>query len=91
MTRAERIVGTPVKLIPREGTITRGKRKGEKTMRWFEGEACGVWEAIVCNYEKANLTEKDALVSARLAKILHAENYNMDTNEVILWVPDKED
>jgi len=47
-----------------------------------------VWEeAIVPTYAKANLTEEDALVQARVARICHSSNYNFKTKEVILWQP----
>ncbi len=43
------------------------------------------WSSIVKAYNKAGLTEDDALVQARLAKILRAEDYNKQTGEIKLW------
>lgn len=89
-TRAERIVENPIKLYRKEGIIPRGKNKGQTTIKWHEGDPCSIWEAIVCNYEKAGQTEADALRSARLARILLHGEYDMETHTVTLWVPGDE-
>ena len=89
-TRAERIVEEPVKLVAKEGVITRGKDKGKKVLKWHEGGPCSIWEAVVCNYEKAGLTEADALKTARLARILLWGEYDINTKTVTLWVPGDE-
>jgi DNA polymerase-1 len=43
------------------------------------------WETVVATYEKAGLTEDDALVTARLARILRDEDY--DGVDIKLWTP----
>lgn len=88
--RAERIVADPKLLYRKDGFVPRGKNKGEPVIKWFEGEPCSVWEAIVCNYEKAGLTEADALKTARLARILLHGEYDLETHAVTLWVPGQE-
>jgi DNA polymerase-1 len=45
------------------------------------------WSAVVRAYEKAKLTEEDALVQARVARILRASDYDRMKKEVILWTP----
>lgn len=45
------------------------------------------WAAIVRAYEAADLTEADALVQARVAKILRHSDYNVKTGDVKLWDP----
>ena len=45
------------------------------------------WEAVVTAYEKAGLTIDDALLNARLARILRPGEYNSTTKEPILWNP----
>lgn len=45
------------------------------------------WEAVVKAYKKAGQTEEEALVQARLARILRASDYNTQTKEPILWTP----
>jgi len=90
MKRAREIVEAPDRLVPREGVVTRGKNKGEKVVKWHSEGPCSIWEAIVCRYEKEGLSEKDALRTGRLAKILHHQDYNMETKEITLWVPGRE-
>lgn len=88
-TRAREIVENPDRLVAKRGVITRGKNKGQETIKWHSAGPSTVWEAIVCRYEKAGLTEADAIKTARLAKILLAEDYDMETHEVRLWVPEQ--
>lgn len=45
------------------------------------------WATVVAAYEKAGLTEEDALVQARVARILRATDYDFEKKEPILWVP----
>ncbi len=45
----------------------------------------GTWAEVVGAYEKAGLTEEDALVQARVAHILRDGEY--EDGEVTLWVP----
>lgn len=45
------------------------------------------WLAIVDLYDKAGLTEDDALTQARMARILTHELYDADTGKVTLWTP----
>lgn len=47
------------------------------------------WPLVVEAYEKAGLTEDDALVQARLARILRNTEWNALKKEVILWNPPK--
>jgi DNA polymerase-1 len=45
------------------------------------------WEGVVEAFEKAGLTEDDALLQARLARILRASDWNSEKKEPILWSP----
>lgn len=45
------------------------------------------WEAVVKAYEKAGLTEADALITAHMARILRPGEYNFKKKEPILWTP----
>ncbi|RVG58466.1 hypothetical protein CN136_04145 [Sinorhizobium meliloti] len=45
------------------------------------------WPHIVGAYESVGLTEEDALMQARLARILHNEDYDHANKEPILWNP----
>ena len=45
------------------------------------------WDKVVAAYVKAGLTEDDALVQARVARILKQEDFDYNKDEVILWEP----
>lgn len=45
------------------------------------------WDAVVAAYAKAGLTEADALVQARCARILRSTDYDFKKKEVKLWSP----
>lgn len=45
------------------------------------------WDLVLAAYEKAGLTEADALQQAQVARILRHNEYNQDTGEVNLWTP----
>lgn len=47
------------------------------------------WPDIVKAYAKKGLTEDDALLQARLARILRAEDYDFKNKQVRLWLPPK--
>ena len=53
--------------------------------RWFDCDRA--WEAIERAYRKAGLGEEVALMQARVARILRAEDFNFAKREVILWTP----
>jgi DNA polymerase-1 len=70
-----------------------GPVKAEKLLAWQEGVHTDTgmnqyrWLAIVKAYDKAGLTETDALQQARLARILRWRDWNSDTKKPILWTP----
>lgn len=45
------------------------------------------WEAVIKAYTKAGLTEADALLQARLARILQVEDWDEKARKPILWNP----
>lgn len=45
------------------------------------------WYYIVDAYEKAGLTEDDALLNARMARILRWQDWDNEQQKVILWKP----
>ena len=59
-----------------------GPKKAESIL----GKSC-TWEAVVETYEKAGLTEADALVQARCARILQHGEYDSATAKPTLWNP----
>lgn len=44
-----------------------------------------VWDMICGQYEKQGLTDKDALVQARMARILRGDEYDLRTKKPKLW------
>jgi DNA polymerase-1 len=63
-----------------------GPVKAQKVLDKVEpGE--DLWPAVVAAYEKAGMTEEDALLQARLARILHHTDYDFKKQEAILWHP----
>jgi len=48
-----------------------------------------MWERVTAAYKKAGLGFADALLNARLARILRDGDYNHDTNVVRLWEPNQ--
>ena len=68
-----------------------GPKKAEKILDECEDfgfEPKHVWKAIVTAYENAGLNEDDALLQARMARILRHGEYVM--SEPIYWSPDNE-
>lgn len=50
-------------------------------------DASATWETVVSMYTKKGLTEDDALVQMRCARILHASDWDSEKQQVILWQP----
>jgi DNA polymerase-1 len=46
-----------------------------------------VWATVEQAYVKAGLTKEDALLNARMARILRTEDWDEDKQEVRLWTP----
>jgi len=59
---------------------------GKVTAMKVLDEDCS-WDAVVRQYVKKGLTEEDALVQARCARILRSTDYDIENKRVILWCP----
>ena len=57
-----------------------GDKKANKIL-----EENNSWKSIIEVFEKAGVSKTDALIQARLAKILRAEDYDKQTGEIKLW------
>ncbi len=79
------ILNSPHKMESYEHTFVRGRREGATEIRWRQGDPCTIWEAIVSRFEQKGLTEEDALIQARLAKILQYDDY--PNKQIKLWEP----
>ena len=58
----------------------------KKAQKIFE-EKGYTWKAVVETFEDKDMTEEDALVNARLARILTTSDYDHEKKEPILWNP----
>jgi len=65
------------------GCPTVGPTKAKRIL-----DAEPTWKQVVRAYKAQNLSEEDALVQARLARILRIENYNYKNRKIRLWNPD---
>jgi 5'-3' exonuclease len=52
----------------------------------FEKKGCN-WKTVVETFEEKGMTEDDALLNARLARILQYTDYDHENNEPRLWTP----
>lgn len=63
-----------------------GDKKARKILGEIDNfEMNSAWQNVVSAYEKQGLTEDEALVQARCARILRAEDYDFKTKEIKLW------
>lgn len=62
-------------------------RVGIKTAEKILDKQGVTWEAVIEAYEKAGMSETEALLNARMAYILRDGDYNPETTEVKLWTP----
>jgi DNA polymerase-1 len=63
-----------------------GKVKAEKILGSRDAMLT-MWQSVVFAYEKAGLTEQDALTQARLSRILRWGDWDNTKKEPILWSP----
>lgn len=69
-----------------------GKAKAERILVWAENDlriGATLWGRVVDAYESKGLTEEDALLQARVARICRHTDYDFKRKEVILWTPAK--
>ena len=69
-----------------KGCPTVGPKKAE-TLLGDLPDLDSMWLKVVETYEKQGLTRLDALVSARVARILRFGDYNKKTKHINLWTP----
>ena len=82
-----------------KGDITDGYKGcpkiGDKKAKEILGEAGEktldeMWESVVQTYIKCGLSKEDALLNARMARILRAEDYDFKKKEIKLWQPNRQ-
>jgi len=84
---ASKLIDGFVALELYEHELKSGKRKGEIEMRKRERAATSYWDIVTSAYEVCGMTEEDALLTARMARILRYTDYDHMTKEPILWTP----
>lgn len=89
LDRAASIINSPMRLVPKDGVKTRGVNKGQAVTRWMSEPTTDYWACIVSHYRKAGLGEKEALITARLARILRHGEYDPETERLTLWTPEQ--
>ncbi len=70
-----------------------GVSRARKVLKGFskrtpKSTAEHAWSRVVRAFESRGLTEKDALVQARVARILRADDYDFKERRPVLWSPD---
>lgn len=68
-----------------KGCPSVGAKTAEKILDVPTGD---MWSEVLATYEKKGLTYEDALIQARIARILRGDEYNLDTGEMNLWTPE---
>lgn len=89
---AQAMLNDPFKWVKTSRILTRGKNKGKEKIEWIKEPVevhnfIDLWPCIVSAYEKVGLTEQDALVQARCARILRHGEYDFKQKKVKLWEP----
>ncbi|WP_412057736.1 hypothetical protein [Bartonella sp. DGB2] len=87
--KAAQIVENPFLWACETSLIQSGKNKGKVKQTWTKVPCDNIWRAIVAHYEHQGLKEEDALLNARMARILRHGEYNFNTKEPILWKPNQ--
>ena len=62
-----------------------GKVSSENILRDAEKKGEDLWQTVVNKYLKAGLTEEDAIINGRMARILRRDEYDLITNKIKLW------
>lgn len=88
MATAEKLLRKGVGVEKYLHTLTRGPRKGEQEERTREVPVDSLWDVVVSCYESTGLEEEDALLNARMARILTADLWDKENQKPILWSPD---
>jgi DNA polymerase-1 len=62
-----------------------GVRRAERVLEDSDPDP---WACVVAAFESRGLTEEDALVQARVARILRVDDYDFEEAQPILWSPE---
>lgn len=72
-----------------KGVPNVGRKTAEKILAGLDmvRDEREVWERVLAAYAKAGMTEDDALMNARMARILRNGEYDFELNKESLWQP----
>lgn len=90
MDTAKAFLAEPYVAVHVPKVLKSGPRKGETVYEWKQRPLEPhetLWDAIVSLYVKGGQTEEDALVQARVARILRSSDYDFKAKAPILWSP----
>jgi len=73
-----------------KGCPSIGDKRSDKILNNMKSNE-SYWDVVVDTYESKGLTEEDALVQARVARILQATEWDFNTDTLRLWTPPKKD
>ena len=86
---AEAFLDEPFEYVETTSVLKSGPNKGQERTTWTKKPTDDVWAGVLSHYIKAGLTEAEALVQARVARILHDGEYDFDKEQVKLWKPNQ--
>ncbi|MHC4698993.1 MAG: hypothetical protein ACYTFQ_00300 [Planctomycetota bacterium] len=66
-----------------------GEKRADKILGDIDPESPEAWQVVVRTYGGKGLSEDVALMTARVARVLQHGDYNLDTEEVTLWEPNR--
>ena len=84
---ANDFLDAPYITTPTSRELKSGKNKGSLQEIWTKTPTDDIWAGIVSLYEKAGLSEAEALAQARVARILRDGEYDFARKKVKLWKP----
>ena len=89
---AKEMIQNPFKWVQETRVMKSGKNKGIAINEWKKHPVevdnyIDIWACIVSAFNKAGLTEKDALQQAQCARILRHGEYDFEQGKVRLWIP----
>lgn len=87
MVTAEKLLRNMTGVESYDHVFTRGARKGETETRRREVPVDNLWQVVTSCYEYVGLEESDALLNARMARILTADLWDAKNQTVKLWEP----
>lgn len=87
---AEGFLNEPFFTEPVTSVAKSGKNKGQEVTKWVKRaptEDESLWDCIVSIGAKAGMAEEEIIKQGQMARILRADEYDIETGEIHLWTP----